>query len=202
MCHIRCHMLGAVLNNIDSRIQTQQLSFQLSSSVFSSAGGYFVVSLIDTVHHIIAPYSFFFTPWFRAGGHITYSVPPSQQVVSIHRHLLPFSPTLNPAFSRSLLIMSLHLYFGVPLLFLPPSLSISLHSFPVCVLPIAVCSPLPSSSGVSLFRSRLLISPSSFCLVSLYIFSKPSCSLLPAASPVSLLVQVFPTLCIVIVIFL
>ena len=55
--------------------------------------------------------------------------------------------------------LPLHLNFGLPLL--PPtlvsvlSLSISPHSVSECVLLIAVCSPLPSSSGVSLFQSLL-----------------------------------------------
>ena len=40
------------------------------------------------------------------------------------------------------------------------SLSISPHSSSVCVLSIAVSSPLPSSSGVSLFQFLLLIPPS------------------------------------------
>ena len=37
------------------------------------------------------------------------------------------------------------------------ALSIWAHSFSLCVLPSAVCSPLPSSSGVSSFRYLLLI---------------------------------------------
>ena len=50
VCHIQCHMLGAVLNNIDSRTQTQQLGFQLTSSLLSSAGGYMVTSSPPTPH--------------------------------------------------------------------------------------------------------------------------------------------------------
>ena len=65
--------------------------------------------------------------------------------------------------------LPLHLNFGLPLL--PPtlvsvlSLSISPHSVSECVLLLTVCSPLPSSSCVSLFQSFFVISPSSFCLL-------------------------------------
>ena len=76
-------------------------------------------------------------------------------------NLLSLSRLFISAISISLLTLSIHLNFGLPLLLLPPllffllSLSISLHSFSVCVLPIVVCSPLPSSSGVSLFPDYL-----------------------------------------------
>ena len=98
--------------------------------------------------------------------------------------ILSISPMFTPVLSEISLIttsifISVFLFsFCHPLLFSTPSLSTSPHSFSVCVQPIAVFSSLPS--GISSF----LIPPSSFRhLVSIYISSEPSCSLLPVDYP-------------------
>ena len=113
----------------------------------------------------------------------------TRRVVSKCRDILLGSPTLGcPPLPRRNL--SLHypsiFSFHHTLLFSLLSLSISLYSFSVRVpwlLSIAVCSPLPSFSGVSSFRPLLLIPPPSFCLRIHYISSEPGCSPLHLASP-------------------
>ena len=77
--------------------------------------------------------------------------------------ILSHSGLFISALSRYLLKLSLHLNFGLPLLlpllFSLFSLSISPHPFSVHVL--TVCSPLPSTSSVSLFQSLLFVNLSS-----------------------------------------
>ena len=102
-------------------------------------------------------------------GHIANCFPHNYLSLSLDHlslfavHTCLVQMTLHP------LPLPLHLNFGLPLL--PPtlvsllSLSISPHSVSECALLLAVCSPLPSSSGVSLFQSFYVISPSSFCLL-------------------------------------
>ena len=78
--------------------------------------------------------------------------------ISIHRDLLPFSPTRDLSYHCPSLLISVFLFsFCQPLLFSKLSLSISPHSFSIRLLPISVCSPVPSSSGVSSFPYLLLI---------------------------------------------
>ena len=98
-------------------------------------------------------------------GHIAHCFPHNYLSLSLDHlslfavHTCLVQMTLHP----------LHLNFGLPLL--PPtlvsllSLSISPHSVSECVLLLAIRFPLPSSSGVSLFQSCFVISPSSFCLL-------------------------------------
>lgn len=89
--------------------------------------------------------------------------------LSIVCHDFLFTPALFRWLFMLCLPLPLHLNFGLPLYhqlwFSLLSLSISPHPVSVCVLLIAVCSPQPSSSGVSLFQSFFVISPSSFCLL-------------------------------------
>ena len=99
--------------------------------------------------------------------------------VAFNRFLpLEFSFSRLFTLSRFILRMSLHLNFEFPLLHLLTSSVFHAHSSFVCVLPIAVCSPLPSSSYVSSFGSLVLISP--FSSVSSFHFS-----CMPLSSPIA-----------------
>ena len=108
--------------------------------------------------------SFSTYPVVPFGGCILFG-PLDESITSINRDLLPISHTLgcSPLPFRYLsynVPLSLFRSSSAPsttLLFSVLSLSISTHSFSLCVLPIAVCSPLPSSSGVSSVRSHLII---------------------------------------------
>ena len=117
-------------------------------------------------------------------GATSHIVPPTRRVVStsLFCYILPHSLRFTPALSRSLFTLSLH--FNVGLLFACPFLSISPSSLSQCVMPTIACSQLPSFSCASPLQYILLILSSSFChLVSFFMFSRPSCSLLPVDSP-------------------